>query len=159
LAAQLPIKSHEANDNYVPYGGSDDLKIHVHDGAAFRFEIEGSLSGKGAKELEQSWCTASSVIGDRSLVISAVNVNRIDQVVRDHARYREVYQPTVVDSKAIATGEAKSRVSKLLANKSFFLKTALDTDCESCEVHLDDRRVCSVSRTTRIQEIKNTAPH
>jgi hypothetical protein len=299
--------------NRVPYDGSDDLKIYIHDGAtSFRFEIEGSLSGKGARELEQSWCTASSMIRNRSLVIAVGNVNRIDpfgrallrrlqeagarfvaksplakilvgsitgqpviseiaatkydtwlrfrayalpliplitlfvpatvnaaslepttskaweeyiesanmrmeqrlspgkaflwvdevpdrrarvqageiivspvgpqnpkrvpsglihdwvgavfiahvklddvlQVVRDYARYREVYQPTVIDSKAIATGEAKGRFSMRLVNKSFFRKTALDTDYESCEVHLDDRRVYSVSRTTRIQEIE-----
>jgi len=34
------------------------------------------------------------------------------------------------------------------------LKTAFDTDYESCEVHVDDQRVYSVTRTTRIQEIE-----
>jgi hypothetical protein len=63
----------------VPYDGRDDLKIYIYDGAtSFRFEIEGSLSGNGAKELKQSWCTASSVIRDRSLVIAVGNMNRID---------------------------------------------------------------------------------
>src|SRR5438067_4043473 len=57
--------------------GTDDLKIYIHDGAtSLRFEIEGSLSGTGARELEQSWCTASSVIGNRSLVIAVGKVNR-----------------------------------------------------------------------------------
>jgi hypothetical protein len=89
-----------------------------------------------------------------AVFIAHVKLNDVLQVVRDYARYREIYQPTVIDSKAIATGEAKDRFSMLLANRSFFLKTALDTDYESCEVHLDDRRVYSVSRTTRIQEIE-----
>ena len=304
--------------NRVPYDGNDDLKIYIHDGStSFRFEIEGSLSGTGARELEQSWCTASSVIRDRSFVIAVGNVNRIDpfgrallrrlheagarfvaksplantlvgsitgqpvvserpatkydtwlrfrtfafpliplitlffpatvnaaslepttskaweeyiesanmlmeerlspgetflwmdevpdrrakvrageiiispvspqnpnrvpsglihdwvgavfidrvklnevlQVVRDYARYREVYEPTVIDSKVIATGEVTNRFSMLLANKSFFLKTVLDADYESCEVHLDDRPVYSVSRTTRIQEIEEYGTH
>lgn len=313
LASQLPIKSMKRTRNHVPYDGSDELKIYIHDGStSLRFEIEGSLAGKGARELEQSWCTASSVIRNRSLVIAIRNVNRIDPfgrallrrlhaagahfvaksplaktlvgsitgqpvvsempaakcdtwlrfranvlplislvtlffpatvnaaslepatskaweeyidsahmrmeqrlspgktflwvdevparsaslrageiivspvgpqnpkrvpsglihdwvgavfiahvklddvlgVVRDYARYREVYQPSVISSRAIATGEEKDRFSLLLRNKSFFLKTALDTDYESCEVHLDDRRVYSVSRTTRIQEME-----
>jgi len=65
--------------NYVPYDGIDDLTIHVHDGAtSFRFDVEGSLSGNSARELEQSWLTASSVIGDRPLVISVGNVNCMD---------------------------------------------------------------------------------
>src|SRR5260370_12327939 len=96
-----------------------------------------------------------------AVFIAHVKLNDVLQVMRDYARYREVYRPTVIESKAIATGEAKNRFSMLLANKSFFLKTALDTDYESCEIHLDDRRVYSVSRTTRIQEIEQyaTPPH
>jgi hypothetical protein len=76
------------------------------------------------------------------------------QVVYDYARYKEFYQPTVIDSKAIATGEGKERFSMLLTNKSLFLKTVLDTDYESCEIHVDDRRVYGVTRTTRIQEVE-----
>jgi hypothetical protein len=76
------------------------------------------------------------------------------QVMRDYARYKEVYEPTVIDSKVIAAGEAKDRFSMRLAYRSLLLKTALDTDYESCYVHVDDRRVYSVSRTTRIQEIE-----
>src|SRR4029077_9298354 len=59
--------------------GSDDLSYYMHDGAAsFRFEIEGSLSGSAAVELEQSWQTASSVIGNRPLIIVLGHVSRID---------------------------------------------------------------------------------
>jgi hypothetical protein len=51
----------------------------MHDGpASFRFEIEGSLAGSAAMELEQSWRTASSVIGNRPLVIAFDDVSRID---------------------------------------------------------------------------------
>ncbi len=65
-----------------------------------------------------------------------------------------MYEPTVIDSKAIASGEARDRFSMRLAYRSLLLKTALDTDYESCYVHVDDRRAYSVSRTTRIQEIE-----
>jgi len=51
----------------------------MHDGpTSFRFEIEGSLSGSAAMELEQSWLTASSVIGNRPLVIALGHVSRVD---------------------------------------------------------------------------------
>jgi hypothetical protein len=76
------------------------------------------------------------------------------QVVRDYARYKELYKPTVADSKMIAAGEAKDLFSMLLVYKSLFLKTALDTDYESSYVHLDDRRGYSISRATRIREIE-----
>jgi len=76
------------------------------------------------------------------------------QVMRDYARYKDLYVPSVVDSKVIATGEAKDRFSMRLAYQSLLFKTALDTDYESCYVLVDDRRAYSISRTTRIQEIE-----
>ena len=75
-------------------------------------------------------------------------------ILGDYAHYKEFYQPAVIDSKAIATSATKDRFSMVLMNKSFFLKTALDTDYESCYVRLDDRRGYAVSRTTRIQEVE-----
>lgn len=77
------------------------------------------------------------------------------QVVRDYARYKELYKPTVADCRVvIATGEANDKFSMRLLYKSVFLKTALDTDYESGYVHVDDRRGYSISRGTRIQEIE-----
>jgi hypothetical protein len=59
--------------------GSDDLNYYMHDGAtSFRFEIDGSLSGSAAMELEQSWRTASSMIGNRTLIIAVGRISRID---------------------------------------------------------------------------------
>jgi hypothetical protein len=86
--------------------------------------------------------------------IPDVTVKDVFQVTRDYARFKDFYRPTVIDSKVIATSETKDRYSMLLINKSFFLKTALDTDYESYYVRLDDRRGYSASRATRIQEIQ-----
>jgi len=87
--------------------------------------------------------------------IPRVTLNDVMDVARDYARYKEVYQPTVVDSKVIATGEAKDRYSMLLMNKSLFLKTAFDSDYESRYVQVDNRRAYSVTRSTRTQEIED----
>jgi hypothetical protein len=86
--------------------------------------------------------------------IPAVTLKEVLPVVRDYAQYKELYQPTVIDSKVIDTSETKDRFSMLLMNRSVVLKTALDADYESSYVHVDDRRVYSVSRATRIQEIE-----
>jgi hypothetical protein len=75
-------------------------------------------------------------------------------VVRDYSRYKELYQPTVVGSKVLATGETKDRFWTLLVNTTWLPRTALDIDYESHFVHVDDRHVYSVSRTTRVQEIE-----
>ena len=75
-------------------------------------------------------------------------------VVRDYSRYKELYKPTVVDAKVMSSGETTDRFSMLLINKSVLLKTALDADYESSYVRIDDRRVYSTSRATRVQEIE-----
>jgi len=85
--------------------------------------------------------------------IAGATLSDVLQVVRDYGQYKDLYQPSVVDSKAIDTGETKDRFSMLLIHKATFLKTAFDGDYESSYVHVDDRRVYSVSRATRIQEV------
>ncbi len=75
-------------------------------------------------------------------------------VTRDYDRYKEFFNPSVVDSKAVSLGEPADKFSMLLMNKAFFLKTALDADYESTIVRLDNCRVYSVSRTTRVQEVE-----
>jgi hypothetical protein len=86
--------------------------------------------------------------------IPNVSLKDVWAVVNDYARYKEFYQPTVIDSKALAASDDKDRFSMVLMSKSFFLKTALDADYESCYVRVDERRGYSVSRTTRVQEIE-----
>jgi hypothetical protein len=86
--------------------------------------------------------------------IPDATIKDVFEVTRDYGRFKDWYRPAVIDSKVIATSDAKDRYSMLLINKSFFLKTALDTDYESCYVRLDDRRGYSITRTTRIQEVQ-----
>jgi hypothetical protein len=55
------------------------VNFYIHDLAtSFRIELEGDLSGKAVLELEQSWRTAGSVIGNRPLVIALGNVSNFD---------------------------------------------------------------------------------
>src|SRR5579872_5513289 len=49
---------------------SQTLQYYMHDGpSAFRFELAGDLSNDAARDLDQAWRTASSMIGDRALVV------------------------------------------------------------------------------------------
>jgi len=90
-----------------------------------------------------------------AVFIPNVSLKQTLAVLGDYARYKEIFQPTVILSKVIATSDAKDRFSLVLTNTSSFLKTVLDTDYESCYVRVDDRRGYTVSRTTRIQEIED----
>ena len=58
---------------------ASDFRYYMHDGAAaFSFELAGRLSDDSARELQQTWRTASSVIGDRSLIVDLSYVTGID---------------------------------------------------------------------------------
>ncbi len=85
-------------------------------------------------------------------------------VVRDYARYKELYRPAVTDSKALdskmlANGEGKDRYSMRLIDKSLLMKTAFDIDFESHYAQMDDRRGYAVTWSTRIQEIDEYGAH
>jgi hypothetical protein len=46
------------------------LQYYMHDGpTAFRFELAGNLNDEGARRLDRDWHAASSVIGDRRLIV------------------------------------------------------------------------------------------
>jgi hypothetical protein len=55
------------------------LQYYMHDGpTAFRFELAGNLSHEDARRLDQAWRTASSVIGDRKLIVDMTFVTGVD---------------------------------------------------------------------------------
>jgi hypothetical protein len=57
----------------------DSLEYNIHDGAAgLRFELTGSLSGRGAESVDHAWNTALSVIGDCPLIIDITSVDQAD---------------------------------------------------------------------------------
>lgn len=59
------------------------LHYYMHDGpAAFRFELAGDLATGDAARLEQEWHTASSTIGDRTLIVDLSFVTAIDEAAR-----------------------------------------------------------------------------
>jgi len=56
------------------------LQYYMHDGPnAFRFELMGNLDHEGARRLNQDWRTASSVIGDRRLLVDMTFVTDADE--------------------------------------------------------------------------------
>jgi hypothetical protein len=57
------------------------LQYYMHDGPkAFRFELAGNLSREAARSLDQDWCTASSAIGDRRLIVDITFVTGVDEL-------------------------------------------------------------------------------
>jgi hypothetical protein len=60
------------------------MRYYMHDGpSAFRFELAGDLDAEDAARLAQDWHTASSVVGDVTLIIDLSFVTSIDEAARD----------------------------------------------------------------------------
>jgi len=80
-------------------------------------------------------------------------IEDILRIVRDYDRYKEIYQPGVIDSISHGSDGVKDLFSLRLVNKTVVAKTALDTDCEASYIRVDDHRWYAFSNTTHIQEV------
>ena len=83
---------------------------------------------------------------------------RLDEVLsvlRDYGRYKDYYQPTVIDSKVSRQDGSADEFSMILMNKALLLKVALDSDYASSFVQVDAKRWYSIAFTTRVQEIED----
>ena len=90
-----------------------------------------------------------------AVFIPQASLSDVVHVARDYERYKDVYQPSVIDSKVITAGEDTDRYFMLLMNRSLLLKTAFSADYEACYVRLPEGRAYSIARSTRIQEIED----
>lgn len=75
--------------------------------------------------------------------------------VRDYSNYQDFYKPTVVDSKLLGTDGGCDKYSMHVVNKETVAETALDMEYETCYFRVNERRWYSITRTTRVQEIRH----
>jgi anti-anti-sigma regulatory factor len=55
------------------------LNYYLHDESGeFRIQLSGHLSQVGARDLEQAWRTASSIVGGKSMIVDLTHVTSID---------------------------------------------------------------------------------
>ncbi len=167
LAAELELKPEtlKAWDDYVDKatcamqlrgrGGSPFLLIEGNQARIARVrggEIvvwpAGESSPKRAPSgLIHDWIGAAFIPG--------VRIDDVLSLVRNYARYKEVYKPGVLDARLLRQAGGEDRFSMLVRNGSFFTKTALDGEYHSSYVQLDQKRWYSYSCATRMQEIEN----
>ncbi|HEY4359554.1 MAG TPA: hypothetical protein VGN17_01230 [Bryobacteraceae bacterium] len=120
-----------------------DVKLRA--GEVLVFPASAEVPKKVPSGLIHDWVGAAFIPG--------VRASEVLRVLRDYAGYKDVYHPNVVDSRPIASSESEDRFSLLIMNKSAFSGGALDSDYHASYMRLDDRRWCSVSEATRIQEV------
>ncbi len=88
-----------------------------------------------------------------AIFIPNASVRDVFRVTRDYVHYNAVYHPNVVTAKPLETDDCEDRFSMVVMNKSFFAKSALDSDYQTVFTRLDDQHWYSTSETTRVQEV------
>ena len=76
-------------------------------------------------------------------------------VVRDYSRYKDYYNPSVIDSHTIQQTADTDRFSMLLMNKAFFLKTALAGEYRSVYAQAGNKRWYGIASSVRMQEVED----
>ena len=72
---------------------------------------------------------------------------------RDYDHYKNFYQPTVADSKALGSEGTCDKYSMRVVNKEA-AETVLDGNYQACYLQLDAKRWYSIAYTTSLQEVR-----
>jgi hypothetical protein len=90
-----------------------------------------------------------------AVFLPGVTMDEFQEVTRDYDHYKDYYRPSVVESRAIAYHGSEDYFSMVLLNKTLFFKNALQADYHTSRIRVDDCRIYSISRTTRVQGIED----
>jgi len=84
-----------------------------------------------------------------------ITIKEVLAIVRDYERYKDIYKPGIVDSKLLNSQSDHELYKLVMKHRSYFTKTAVESDNQSSLVRLTPTRCYSISRTTHVQEIDN----
>ena len=162
-AAHLEPVTSQAWEDYVQ-SATTRMEQRLNPGQSFLWADEqpDRLAKVRAGEIVVSWAgpeipkkVPSGLIHDwvGAVFIPNVSLNDAVQVLRDYARYKDLYRPSVIESKGIELGDKNDHFSMRLLNRSLLLKTAFDAEYESSSIRVDDHSAYTIARTTRVREI------
>ncbi len=83
------------------------------------------------------------------------SVSSVVAQLNDYERYRQYFQPNVVDAHLLTHAGDKYEFSMVLRQKVLFVTPVLEGDYESETTKIDDDRWYTVSHTTRLQDVEN----
>lgn len=81
-------------------------------------------------------------------------LGQLEAVLRDYDHYKDIYTPAVIDSKAIQTGDRTETFEMEWFQKVLSIKTGIDAEYSNTQVRLSRERGYTITRSTRIQEIR-----
>jgi hypothetical protein len=163
-AATLALETKAAWDEYLRKADAD-LRERTRAGGSFLWSRENTESDARVRRGEIVVAPAPGQNPKRvagglihhwmgAMFVPGLRLGNVLQITRDYDRYKEFYRPFVIDSKSVECNDVEDRFSIRLMNKALYLKMAVDADYHSKTVRLDERRLYSVSKSTRVQEIE-----
>ncbi len=84
-----------------------------------------------------------------------VTTAQLQAVIRDYDHYKNIYTPTVIESKVLETDGGTDKFSMEWSRKVLNIATAIDADYSNMQTVKGSGVGYSVTRSTRIQEIRN----
>lgn len=92
-------------------------------------------------------------VGD--VFVPNTTISDVVAQLNDYDRYRQFFNPSVVDAHLLSHTGAEYNFSMVLRQKVLFVTPVLEGDYESQTTELDEHRWYTVSRTTRLQDVEN----
>jgi hypothetical protein len=92
-------------------------------------------------------------VGD--IFVPNTTVSDVVAQLNDYDRYREYFNPTVVDARLLSHAGDDYTFSMVLRQKVLFVTPVLEGDYASQTTKVDDARWYTVSHTTRLQDVEN----
>jgi hypothetical protein len=88
-----------------------------------------------------------------AVFIPNTSIDKVTGTVRDYDRYKQYFQPTVVDSRVLEHSEQGDQYALKWVNKVLFVNAGVDAKCRTEYVRIDEHRLYSTSYSTSLQEI------
>lgn len=87
--------------------------------------------------------------------IPDTSLEQVLHVTRNYERYKDYFNPEVIDSRLIEQLGDEDQFSVKWVTKILFVSAGINTQCHSHSVRLDDQRAYTTSVTTRVQEVQD----
>jgi hypothetical protein len=153
-AADLTLKpaTSKAWDSYL-----EKAQKRIDNAAPLRLSAQRSVAVKVEPAVESGMVAVSDgLIHDwiGTTFIPNVTLAQLQAVVHDYDHYKDIYAPTVIDSKALEVRNGRETFSMAWFHKVLNIATGIDADYSTTEVDRA-REGYAITRSTRIQEIRN----
>jgi hypothetical protein len=89
--------------------------------------------------------------------IPGARIEDVVSLVRNYDHYSEYYKPSVLDAKTLSRKGDEDHFTMVVADKSMFMKRALDSEYQSHFVEVDSKKWYSVAETVHVHEVADFA--